>query len=86
MNPAAGQPKQHIARGDLVPGQLLAAFDRADAVFAPTDEEDAGRWHAGELNPATWSQQLLANQTIVPLIHHWLMIQVARHSAMKRKV
>ncbi|WP_159869720.1 MULTISPECIES: HTH-type transcriptional regulator SgrR [unclassified Raoultella] len=41
-------------------------------------EEDAGRWHAGELNPATWSQQLLANQTIVPLIHHWLMIQGQR--------
>ncbi|MGE0971894.1 HTH-type transcriptional regulator SgrR [Klebsiella sp. WOUb02] len=41
-------------------------------------QEDAGRWHAGELNPATWSQQLLANQTIVPLIHHWLMIQGQR--------
>lgn len=41
-------------------------------------EEDAGRWHAGELNPATWSQQLLANQTLVPLIHHWLMIQGQR--------
>jgi SgrR family transcriptional regulator len=41
-------------------------------------EEDAGRWHAGELNPATWSQQLLASQTIVPLIHHWLMIQGQR--------
>ncbi|MEX0492076.1 HTH-type transcriptional regulator SgrR [Raoultella terrigena] len=41
-------------------------------------EEDAGRWHAGELNPATWSQQLLTNQTIVPLIHHWLMIQGQR--------
>ncbi|WP_434636532.1 HTH-type transcriptional regulator SgrR [Klebsiella sp. I138] len=41
-------------------------------------EQDARRWHAGELNPATWSQQLLANQTIVPLIHHWLMIQGQR--------
>jgi SgrR family transcriptional regulator len=27
------------------------------------------------MNPATWSQQLLAKQTVVPLIHHWLMIQ-----------
>ncbi|VTM90477.1 HTH-type transcriptional regulator sgrR [Raoultella ornithinolytica] len=45
----------------------------------PVDwEQDARRWHAGELNPATWSQQLLANQTIVPLIHHWLMIQGQR--------
>ncbi|MBZ7670637.1 HTH-type transcriptional regulator SgrR [Klebsiella grimontii] len=41
-------------------------------------EEDASRWRAGELNPATWSQQLLANQTVVPLIHHWLMIQGQR--------
>ncbi|QGN36551.1 HTH-type transcriptional regulator SgrR [Klebsiella oxytoca] len=41
-------------------------------------EQDASRWRAGELNPATWSQQLLTNQTIVPLIHHWLMIQGQR--------
>ena len=41
-------------------------------------EQDAARWRAGELNPATWSQQLLANQTVVPLIHHWLMIQGQR--------
>lgn len=41
-------------------------------------EQEARRWHAGELNPATWSQQLLANQTVVPLIHHWLMIQGQR--------
>ena len=41
-------------------------------------EHDAARWRAGELNPATWSQQLLANQTVVPLIHHWLMIQGQR--------
>lgn len=41
-------------------------------------EQDAARWRAGELNPATWSQQLLANQTVVPLIHHWLVIQGQR--------
>ena len=41
-------------------------------------EQDAARWRAGELNPATWSQQLLANKTVVPLIHHWLMIQGQR--------
>ncbi len=38
-------------------------------------EADANRWRAGEFNPATWSQQLLEKQHIVPLIHHWLMIQ-----------
>ncbi|HFZ1322356.1 TPA: HTH-type transcriptional regulator SgrR [Klebsiella aerogenes] len=41
-------------------------------------EADANRWRAGELNPATWSQQLLEKQHIVPLIHHWLMIQGQR--------
>lgn len=41
-------------------------------------EADANRWRAGEFNPATWSQQLLEKQHIVPLIHHWLMIQGQR--------
>ncbi len=41
-------------------------------------EADANRWRAGEINPATWSQQLLEKQHIVPLIHHWLMIQGQR--------
>ncbi|MGG8087979.1 HTH-type transcriptional regulator SgrR [Klebsiella aerogenes] len=41
-------------------------------------EADANRWRAGEFNPATWSQQLLEKQRIVPLIHHWLMIQGQR--------
>lgn len=41
-------------------------------------EADANRWRAGEFNPATWSQQLLEKQNIVPLIHHWLMIQGQR--------
>ncbi|MEB6109933.1 HTH-type transcriptional regulator SgrR [Klebsiella aerogenes] len=41
-------------------------------------EADANRWRAGEFNPATWSQQLLEKQYIVPLIHHWLMIQGQR--------
>ena len=41
-------------------------------------EADANRGRAGEFNPATWSQQLLEKQHIVPLIHHWLMIQGQR--------
>lgn len=41
-------------------------------------EQDASLWRAGELNPAIWSQQLLANQSIVPLIHHWLILQGQR--------
>ncbi|HBZ8437923.1 HTH-type transcriptional regulator SgrR [Klebsiella aerogenes] len=41
-------------------------------------EADANRWRVGEFNPATWSQQLLEKQHIVPLIHHWLMIQGQR--------
>ncbi|HBU8523537.1 TPA: HTH-type transcriptional regulator SgrR [Klebsiella aerogenes] len=41
-------------------------------------EADANRWRAGEFNPATWSQQLLEKQHIVPLLHHWLMIQGQR--------
>ena len=41
-------------------------------------EQEASRWRAGELNPANWSQQLLATQMVVPLIHHWLVIQGQR--------
>ncbi|POP41265.1 transcriptional regulator SgrR [Superficieibacter electus] len=41
-------------------------------------EEDASRWRRGELNPATWSQQLQVSQNIVPLIHHWLVLQGQR--------
>ncbi|ENZ8430410.1 HTH-type transcriptional regulator SgrR [Klebsiella aerogenes] len=41
-------------------------------------EADTNRWRAGEFNPATWSQQLLEKQHIVPLIHHWLMLQGQR--------
>ncbi|MBS2912300.1 HTH-type transcriptional regulator SgrR [Klebsiella pneumoniae] len=41
-------------------------------------QADACLWRAGEFNPATWSQRLLAGQHIVPLIHHWLMIQGQR--------
>lgn len=41
-------------------------------------QQDASRWRAGQLDPAHWSQQLLASQAIVPLIHHWLMIQGQR--------
>ena len=37
-------------------------------------QQDAAQWRAGEMNLASWCQQLLAQQAIVPLIHHWLMI------------
>lgn len=38
-------------------------------------QQDAAQWRAGDMNLAVWCQQLLAEQAIVPLIHHWLMIQ-----------
>ena len=41
-------------------------------------EEDAQRWREGELSLPDWCQSLLANQSIVPLIHHWLMLQGQR--------
>ena len=41
-------------------------------------EQDAQRWRAGELSLPDWCQSLLANQSIVPLIHHWLMLQGQR--------
>ena len=41
-------------------------------------EQDARRWRAGNLPQADWCQQLLANQRMVPLIHHWLMLQGQR--------
>ncbi|AFJ48347.1 HTH-type transcriptional regulator SgrR [Shimwellia blattae] len=39
---------------------------------------DARRWRAGELDLPAWCQQLLAEQQIVPLIHHWLTIEGQR--------
>ncbi|MGK9172568.1 HTH-type transcriptional regulator SgrR [Yokenella regensburgei] len=39
---------------------------------------DAAIWRAGELNLAAWCQQLLESKAMVPLIHHWLMIQGQR--------
>ncbi|WP_139778875.1 HTH-type transcriptional regulator SgrR, partial [Salmonella enterica] len=39
---------------------------------------DAAQWRAGEMNLANWCQQLLASKAIVPLIHHWLIIQGQR--------
>ncbi len=39
---------------------------------------DAEKWRAGEMNLAVWCQQLLASKAMVPLIHHWLMIQGQR--------
>ena len=36
-------------------------------------QQDAAQWRAGEMNPPR-CQALLAEQAIVPLIHHWLMI------------
>lgn len=45
----------------------------------PVDwEKEAARWHAGEMNLANWCQQLINQRAIVPLIHHWLMIQGQR--------
>ena len=41
-------------------------------------EADAARWRTGEMNLAMWCQQLLASKAIVPLIHHWLIIQGQR--------
>lgn len=41
-------------------------------------QTDARRWQSGELNHALWCQQLLEQQAILPLIHHWLMIQGQR--------
>ena len=45
----------------------------------PLDWQDAtARWQSGELPLAPWCQQLIADRAIVPLIHHWLMIQGQR--------
>ncbi len=41
-------------------------------------ENDAARWRTGEMSLAAWCQQLLATKAIVPLIHHWLIIQGQR--------
>lgn len=41
-------------------------------------QADAARWRAKEMNLAAWCQQLLATKAIVPLTHHWLMIQGQR--------
>ncbi len=41
-------------------------------------QADAQRWQAGELNHAAWCKQLVEQQAIFPLIHHWLMIQGQR--------
>lgn len=41
-------------------------------------QADAARWRAGEMNLAVWCQQLLESKAMVPLIHHWLMIQGQR--------
>lgn len=39
---------------------------------------DAAKWRSGEMNLAVWCQQLLESKAMVPLIHHWLMIQGQR--------
>ncbi|HEY2453570.1 MAG TPA: HTH-type transcriptional regulator SgrR [Scandinavium sp.] len=45
----------------------------------PLDWQQAATdWQAGEINLANWSQQLIAQRSIVPLIHHWLRIQGQR--------
>ncbi len=40
--------------------------------------EQARRWRSGELSPSAWCQKLVEDQHIVPLIHHWLMLQGQR--------
>ncbi|XTZ37726.1 HTH-type transcriptional regulator SgrR [Salmonella enterica] len=41
-------------------------------------QADAAQWRAGEMNLAVWCQQLQASKAMVPLIHHWLIIQGQR--------
>ena len=41
-------------------------------------QADAARWRNGEMNLANWCQQLVASKAMVPLIHHWLIIQGQR--------
>ncbi|ALR75427.1 HTH-type transcriptional regulator SgrR [[Enterobacter] lignolyticus] len=41
-------------------------------------QADASRWQAEDMNLAGWCQQLIAQKSIVPLIHHWLRIQGQR--------
>ncbi|MFJ3457489.1 HTH-type transcriptional regulator SgrR [Scandinavium goeteborgense] len=41
-------------------------------------QQAAADWQAGEINLANWSQQLIAQRSVVPLIHHWLRIQGQR--------
>jgi SgrR family transcriptional regulator len=41
-------------------------------------QQAAGEWRSGDMNLANWSQQLITQRAIVPLIHHWLMIQGQR--------
>lgn len=38
-------------------------------------QADAARWRNGEMNLANWCQQLVASKAMVPLLHHWLIIQ-----------
>lgn len=41
-------------------------------------QADAARWRNGEMNLANWCQQLVTSKAMVPLIHHWLIIQGQR--------
>ncbi|MRS15248.1 HTH-type transcriptional regulator SgrR [Enterobacteriaceae bacterium RIT691] len=41
-------------------------------------QQAATEWQSGEMNLAHWSQQLITQRAVVPLIHHWLMIQGQR--------
>lgn len=41
-------------------------------------QQDAASWRAGELNLAAWCQQRLTERAMMPLIHHWLLIQGQR--------
>lgn len=45
----------------------------------PLDWQQAATdWQAGEMHLANWCQQLITQRSVVPLIHHWLMIQGQR--------
>lgn len=41
-------------------------------------QANAARWRNGEMNLANWCQQLVASKAMVPLLHHWLIIQGQR--------
>ena len=41
-------------------------------------QQDAESWRAGALDLPTWCKQLLESQHLLPLVHHWLILQGQR--------